>query len=329
MANKDYYATLGVKRDATEQDIKQAYRRLARKYHPDVNPGNKEAESKFKEINEAYEVLSDAEKRKKYDQFGDQWQHAEQFARSGAQQQWSPYWEFRQGGGAETFEFEDLDSLFGDVLRGFRPSGRRARPRRGRDIEHSVEVTLDEAFNGTSRILTLQNEEPCPTCGGTGRVRNAVCSMCRGAGVVVRPKRLEVKIPPGVKDGSHVRVAGQGEPAYGGGTPGDLHLVTTVRPHPVFQRKEDDLYMEINVPLTVAVLGGEVEVPTLKGKVMLRIPSETQNGRVFRLAGQGMPHLGTSARGDLLVKANVMLPTNLSPEEKKLFEQLARLRPGP
>ncbi len=329
MAGKDYYSILGVKRDASEQEIKQAYRKLARKHHPDVNPGDKSAEARFKEINEAYEVLSDKENRKKYDQFGDKWQYADQFTKAGGQQ--AAYRDFSQGG-AQSFSFEegDLESLFGGLFGGAGTStyGRRARPRRGRDIEYPVEVTLEEAFQGTNRILNLESEQACPSCGGTGRIQNVPCSACRGSGVVAGMKRLEVKIPPGVQNGSRVRIAGKGEPGYTGGNSGDLNLIISVRAHRLFERKDDDLYVEVAVPLTVAVLGGEVQVPTLKGKLALKIPPETQNGRAFRLAGQGMPHLGKSSRGDLMAKVKVVLPVKLSAEERKLFEQLSQLRPG-
>jgi molecular chaperone DnaJ len=324
MAGKDYYSILGVKRSATEQEIKQAYRRLARKFHPDVNPGNKNAEPRFKEINEAYEVLSDKEKRAKYDRYGDQWQYADQFAKAGTQQ--APFWDFRPGGGQGSQSQEDLESLFGDLFGTFGAgtSRRRGRPRRSLDIEQPIEVTLEEAYQGTSRILSMETGEPCPTCRGTGRIQNALCSTCRGSGVVPRLQRIEVKVPAGVIDGSRVRVAGKGQPGYDG-TRGDLYLVISVRPHPLFERKGDDLYVEVGVPLTVAMLGGEVEVPTPKGKLALRVPPETQNGRTFRLAGQGMPHLGNSSRGDLLARVKVLLPTDLSSEEKKLFERLSQL----
>jgi len=327
MAGKDYYEILGVRRDATEQEIKQAYRRLARKYHPDVNPGDKAAEAKFKEINEAYEVLSDKEKRRKYDQYGEQWQYAEQFAQANQQ---SPFWDFAGSGGASGFHFSgvDLDSLFEELLGHTRPFVRRARPRRGRDIEAPVEVTLEEAYHGTKRTISLQVEEPCPACQGSGLGQNAFCATCQGAGVVPRLKRLEVKIPPGVNTGSRVRLSGKGQPGYGGGANGDLYLVISVKPHPRFERRGDDLYVEVPVPLTVAMLGGEVEVPTLNGRLMLKIPPETQNGRVFRLAGQGMPHLGDSSRGDMLAKVNIVLPTKLSAEEKELFRRLRELRPA-
>lgn len=321
MAGKDYYAILGVSRGASAKEIKQAYRKLARQYHPDVNPGDKSAETKFKEVNEAYEVLSDPEKRRKYDQYGDQWQFAEQFAQ--AKRPRTQFWEFGQTGGPGFGFEEDLSSLFGDL---FGMGRRQARPRRGRDLEHPVEVTLEEAYHGTKRSIALQTAQPCTNCQGSGLVQNMPCPVCRGAGLAPAVKRLEVKIPAGVKNGSRVRVAGKGEPGYTGGPSGDLYLVVSVKPHPHFQRKGDDLYVDVVVPLTVAVLGGEVMVPTLKGKLALKIPAETQNGRSFRLTGQGMPHLGNSSYGDLLAKVNVVLPTKLSKEERKLFEQLGRLR---
>jgi len=327
MANKDYYAILGVKRNASEREIKQAYRQLARKYHPDVNPSDKSAEAKFKQINEAHEVLSDKETRKKYDQFGDQWQYADQFARAGWQQ--TPFRGFGKSGGATSFHFGEvfLDDLFGEMLRGTRTYTRRAQPKRGRDIESPVEVTLEEAYHGTSRTLSLQVEEPCTSCQGSGWIQNMPCSTCQGAGIAARVKRLEVKIPPGVNNGSRVRIPGKGQSGYGGAS-GDLYLVISVKPHRLFERKGDDLYVEVAVPLTVAILGGEVQVPTLKGKLALKIPPETKNGRVFRLAGQGMPHLGNSSRGSMLAKVNIVLPTKLSPQEKELFRQLSELRPA-
>jgi len=325
MAKKDYYEILGVKRNASEQEIKQAYRRLARKHHPDVNPDDKSAEAKFKEINEAYEVLSDKENRKKYDRFGDRWQHADQFTRA---QQQAPFRDFGQGGRTTSFHFggDDLGSLFDGLFRGAGPATRRAPPRRGRDIESPVEVTLEEAYHGTSRTLSLQVEEPCTSCRGSGWIQNLPCATCQGAGAVARRKRLEVKIPAGVRTGSRVRIAGKVQPGYGGAS-GNLYLVISVKPHRSLERRGDDLYGDVPVPLTIAMLGGEVQVPTLKGKLALKIPAGTQNGRSFRLAGQGMPRLGSSARGDLLARVNIVLPTKLSPEEKELFQQLNKLRP--
>jgi molecular chaperone DnaJ len=330
MAAKDYYTVLGINRDATDKDIKAAYRKLARKYHPDVNPGNKAAEEKFKEINQAYEVISDAEKRKKYDQFGEGWEHAGQFSQSGqpGRQNYGTASDFGsfnfggQGGGATFGGAEGMDSIFEQMFTGTR---RRAQPRRGQDIEHALDISLEEAFSGTSRLLNLQSEDTCPTCGGTGRVQKAVCATCRGSGTVARVRQLEVKIPAGVKTGSRVRVAGQGGPGHGGPA-GDLFLIITVLPHPSIERADDDLLTTVPVPLMIAILGGSVEVPTLKGKLELKVPAETQNGRTFRLAGQGMPHLGKTGRGDLLVKINVVLPLKLSEEEKELFTKLKSLR---
>lgn len=326
MAGKDYYRILGIKRDASEQEIKQAYRKLARKYHPDVNPGDASAEAKFKEINEAYEVLSDKEKKQKYDRYGDQWQYADQFANAGDSQNFS-----RQGS-TQGFQFEegDLSDLFGGLFGRGRTGGfgRQSRSSRGRDIEQPVEVTLEEAFSGSNRILSMESREACPSCSGTGRIQNAVCSACMGSGMVSGLKRIEVKIPAGVRDGSRVRVSGKGEAGYGSGKPGDLFLITSVIPHRQFERKDDNLYVDIQVPLTVAVLGGEVRVPTLRGsRLALKIPSETQNGREFRLTGQGMPVLGKTGRGDLIARVKVILPEKLRAEERKLFEELAALRP--
>jgi len=321
MAGKDYYQILGVSRNASEKEIKQAYRRLARKHHPDLNPGDKSAEAKFKEINAAYEVLSSPEKRKKYDQFGEQWEYAEQFAKSGGQER--VRWDFGRGG--TTFEYGDIfSSLFGDSGTGSRM---RRGPRRGQDIESPIEVTLEEAYHGSTRVMQLQTEEPCTACGGTGRVGNRVCTICNGAGGKVIPKRLEVKIPAGVRDGSRIRIAREGGPGRTGGNKGDIYLVAKVLPHKLFERKGDDLYTEVSMPLATAILGGEVRLPTLNGNLSLKIPPETQNGRVFRMAGKGMPQLGNNKYGNMFAKVKVVLPTNLTEEEKKLFERLRSLRP--
>jgi DnaJ-class molecular chaperone len=293
---KDYYNILGVSRSATEREIKQAYRKLARQHHPDVNPGDKSAEERFKQINEAYEVLSDPKKRRKYDKYGEQWQYADQFEQAQRQQ---PGWNFSSGGQRVYFSEEDVGGIFDDLLRGFGARAGRPQPRKGRDIEFPLEVTLEEAYSGTTRTLNMADG-----------------------------KRLEVKIPPGVKDGSRVRISGKGAEGYGGAK-GDLYLVTSVRPHPRFHRHGDDLFVDVAVPLTVAVLGGEVKVATPRGsKLSLKIPPETQNGRSFRLAGQGMPHLGDSTKGDLLARVKVVLPTKLTQEEKELFQKLSQLRPG-
>jgi len=331
MAGKNLYDTLGIKKDATDKDIKQAYRRLARKHHPDVNPGDKSAEAKFKGINAAYEILSDKEKRQKYDKYGDKWQYADQFEQAAQQQaqyrQYSP-----EDGSSYHFgrDIGGMDSIFEQLFGSGRGLGgsRRSQPRRGQDLESQVEVTLEEAYSGTSRTINLQGEEPCHACHGSGQIQNLPCSVCRGSGVVASMNRLEVKIPAGVTTGSRVRISGKGQPSYNNAANGDLYLNITVSPHPAFERQGDDLNTTISVPLTVAVLGGEVQVPTLKGKLALKIPLETQNGRIFRLAGQGMPHLGKSIKGDLLAKVNAILPTKLSEKEKELFRQLSQLHPA-
>jgi len=327
MAGKDYYQVLGVNRSASEKEIKQAYRRLARKHHPDLNPGDKSAEARFKEINAAYEVLSNPEKRKKYDQFGDQWEYAEQFAKG--EGQGGVRWDFGKGGTA--FEYGDV-SDFGDIfssLFGGAGMGSRMKrgPQHGQDMESPIEVSLEEAYHGSTRVIQLQTAEPCTACGGTGRVGNRVCTICSGAGIKAIPRRLEVKIPAGVKDGSKIRIAGEGGPGRGGGSKGDLYLVVKVLAHKVFERKGNDLYTEVSVPLTTAMLGGEVSLPTLNGNLSLKIPAETQNGKVFRLAGKGMPKLGDSGYGNMFAKVRVVLPTNLTEEERKLFERLRSLRP--
>ncbi len=332
MANKDYYKILGISRNATEKEIKQAYRRLARKYHPDVNPGDKSAESKFKEINEANEVLSNQEKRKKYDQFGDQWQSADQFTKA---RQGTP-WSSRRGGTYTTFDFSDLGdigSIFDNLYRGYGAgagAGTARRPSRPSSTQHPIEVTLEEAYYGAKRTFQLQTETTCSVCGGSGRsgkFRGRPCTNCGGSGSVIKPKRIEVKIPPGVTEGSKIRLAGEGGIGYGGAK-GDLYLIVKMLPHKTFERKKDDLYTDVSVPLFTAVLGGEVELPTLRGKLALKIPPETQNGKVFRLAGKGMPRLGSSSYGDFFVKAKVTIPAKLTQQEKQLFEQLRALRPN-
>jgi curved DNA-binding protein len=305
---QDYYALLGVPKTASEKQIRSAYRKLARQFHPDVNPGNSEAEAKFKKINEAYEVLSDPEKRKKYDQLGSRWKEY------GTQPPPAP----RPDGGAyeyRTVTPDDFQDLFGgddqpfsdffDVYFGGGGRGgqtRRApRPRAGTDLEYPVEINLEEAYTGTNRVLELQMPD--------GQTR-----------------RLEVKIPPGVTEGSRVRVAGQGSAGRSGGRAGDLYLIVTVRPDPRFERHGDDLRTKVSAPLTTLLLGGEVHVPTPAGKrLALKIPAGTQDGRVFRLRGQGMPHLGQpDRRGDLQVEVHARLPEHLSLRQRELIEEFAR-----
>jgi DnaJ-class molecular chaperone len=324
MAAKDLYTTLGVKRDASDKEVRAAYRRLARKYHPDVNPGDKSAEARFKEINGAYEVLSDPDKRRKYDKYGDQWQYADQIEEMQRQRGGGIRFSTGNGGGGfQQFDLNDLGDLGGIFGQFFGRGGSRTMTRRGSDVQQPVEVTLEEAFHGTTRTLQLIGTEVCSTCGGSGEVAGATCHVCGGYGEVQKPRRLEVKIPAGVTNGSKVRVAGEGQAGVAGGKRGDLLLAVNVRPHARFERRGDDLHEEVEVPLTVAVLGGETEVPTVTGKVMLKIPPLTQNGRVFKLGGLGMPRLGKDGRGDLHARVRIRLPAQISVEQKKLFEQLA------
>ncbi len=341
MEYKDYYKILGVARGASADEIKKAFRKLARKYHPDVNPGDKKAESKFKEINEAYEVLSDTEKRSKYDTLGPNWQ--EQFgpsmsnthraystsngATGGRTQQ---QFEFDQGNFSDFFEtLFGRTGTYGAPGTAGRSGGVREdmRRRAGDDIEQPVEVTLQEAYVGGVRTFNIQSTEVCPTCQGTGEVSGRVCSTCSGQGMIPRNKRIQVKIPAGVDNGSKIRVAGEGQPGIGGGPRGDLYLIISVKLDTTFERKGDDLTVDIDVELVPALLGGEVPVPLLDGrKVMLTIPSETQNNRIFRLAGKGMPRLRGEGSGNLYARVRVVLPTHLSQQERNLFEQFARGR---
>ena len=321
---KDYYATLGVSRTATDKELKQAYRKLARKFHPDVNPGDHAAEAKFKEINEAYEVLGDPPKRKKYDQLGANWRQYEQAQQAG-QDPFAAGGPFGggtrvhmggPGGGYRTMSEEEAREIFGtedpfsDFFRTFFGSdagaarharGGRSRPEAGRDTEREIELSLEEAFHGAMRRLSIKQD---------GHART-----------------VDVRIPAGVKDGSRVRVSGEGEPGARGGAAGDLFLRVRLGPHPTFERKGHDLHVTVGLPLTTAVLGGEVEVPTLDGRALrLKIPATTQPGQVFRLKGHGMPHVGKPGeRGDLYAAVDVKLPRTLTAEARKHYEALARL----
>ena len=335
MDYKDYYKILGVARGASTDEIKKAFRKLARKYHPDVNPGDKKAEEKFKEINEAYEVLSDPDKRQKYDTLGPNWQ--EQFGPNFSNARRS----YQYNGSRVSYDFDSMgqsgfseffEALFGGNggMGGMRNNNRQGfdmRKRAGDNIDQPVEVTLLEAYVGGSRTFSIQSTEVCQICQGTGEVGGRPCSNCGGQGMIPRNKRIQVKIPAGVDNGSRIRVAGEGQPGIGGGPRGDLFLVISVKLDPRFERKGDELYVDVDVELVKAMLGGEVTVPTPDGrKLLLTIPPETQNDRLFRLAGKGMPHLRGESRGNLYVRAKVVLPMNLSDEERALFERLARCR---
>jgi curved DNA-binding protein len=322
---RDYYATLGVAKTATDKEIKQAFRKLARKHHPDVNPGDKAAEAKFKEINEAHEVLSDPDKRRKYDELGANWRMYEQAQAQGAGAGSSPFgqWTVNMGGspggggGYRTMTEEEMRDLFGtdnpfsDFFNTFfggaepdlgrRPTRGRTRGRKGRDVEQEIQLTLEDAFRGATRRLSIKHD---------GHART-----------------VDVRIPPGVSDGSRVRISGEGEHGQGGAAAGDLYLRIRLAPHPQFERRGSDLYVKLSVPLTTAVLGGEAEVPTLGDKpVRLRIPPTTQNGQTFRLRGHGMPATARAqAPGDLYAVTDVQLPRTLTSDQRTHFEALARL----
>jgi len=324
---KDYYATLGVAKTATEKEIKQAYRKLARKFHPDVNPGDRAAESRFKAINEAYEVLGDPDKRRKYDELGANWRQYEQARQQG---RGGPFadgsWTVNVGGGEggfRTMSEEEMRRLFGDqnpfsdffqtFFGGAPPEtpGRSARPgrgtrsRRGRDVEQDLELSLEEAFQGTTRRFAVKQE---------GHTRS-----------------VDVRIPAGVNDGSRVRVAGEGEHGAGGAAAGDLYLRVHLLPHPQYERRGRDLYVHVPVPVTTAVLGGEADVPTIDGThLRLKVPPATQNGQVLRLKGHGMPAVGRQDdRGDLYATIDVRLPRSLTPEQARLYDALKRLEEDP
>jgi DnaJ-class molecular chaperone len=318
---KDYYATLGVAKTATEKEIKQAFRKLARKHHPDVNPGDKTAEARFKEINEAYEVLGDSAKRKKYDELGANWRMYEQGAPGGPgfqQGGWNVHFGGGPGGGYRTMTAEEMQDLFGeenpfsDFFQTFfggggagaaeaeTRGGRRRASRQGRDVEHELELGLEDAYRGTTQRLAIN-------LNGQSRT-------------------VDVRIPAGVGDGSRVRVPGEGEQGSGGAKAGDLYLRIRLVPHPRFERKGHDLYTKVSVPLTTAVLGGEADVPTLAGKSLrLKIPPTTQNAQRFRLRGHGMPVVGRpDETGDLYATVDVELPRSLTPEQRAHFEALQK-----
>lgn len=339
---KDYYQILGVPRTATQREIKSAYRKLARKFHPDVNPGDADAEARFRDINEAHEVLGNEENRKKYDELGAYWKQG------GRPSGWPP----GGAGAAQAADFDlgDLFSQFG----GGGPSGRssffdmffgsmggpggartggfpgagRTSSRAGSDVEGTAEITLEEAFRGTSRQLSLERPSACPTCGGQGRTEASVCPTCRGAGQVLVPRTLEVRIPAGVSDGSRVRVRGEGSPGTLGGPSGDVYLKVKLQKHPVYEVKGHDLYRDLRIPLYDAILGGEASFQGPGGSTLtLKIRPETPNGAQFRLAGQGLPRSRGQA-GDLYVRLQVDVPTGLSEEQKVLYRRLAG-REGP
>lgn len=323
MANKDYYQILGVSKSATDKEIKSAYRKLARQYHPDVNPGDSKAEAKFQDINEAYEVLSDSEKRQQYDQFGAGWKNFQGAPGGG-----------RPGGGGQPFDFDFSNVDFGGMgggggmgdlfeqMFGRGRGGAKRRPSQGGNARADVDVSLEEAFHGVTKTLTITSQIPCPVCGGAGVGRGGVCGTCGGSGRRSEDSKLEVKIPAGVTEGAKIRVKGKGEPGQMGGTPGDLYLTVHLRKHPDFEVKAKDMYRSVKVDMFTALLGGKVDVTTLKGTVELKIPAGTQGGSKFRLTGLGLPGSGGKAAGNLYVEAQISIPENLSDSHKETFRQL-------
>ncbi|RAS19676.1 molecular chaperone DnaJ [Microvirgula sp. AG722] len=358
MAKKDCYDVLGLNRDASEEEIKKSYRKLAMKYHPDRNPDSKEAEEKFKEAKEAYEILSDGQKRAAYDQYG----HAGVDPQAGG------------AGGAGFGGFGDaFADIFGDIFGGGRAGGGgggRSNVYRGSDLRYNLEITLEEAARGCEkqiRIPTMDEcdvchgsgakpgteaktcstcggvgqvrmqqgffsiQQTCPTCHGSGKQITDPCRACNGAGRVKKQKTLNVKIPAGVDDGDRIRLAGEGEPGTNGGPHGDLYVVTQIRQHAVFQRDGTDLHCEMPISFTSAALGGEIEIPTLDGAAKIRIPPETQSGQVFRLRGKGIKALRGSQHGDLMCHVLIETPVKLTERQKELlreFESISLDAPG-
>jgi molecular chaperone DnaJ len=348
MAKRDYYEVLGVSKNASADELKKAYRRLAMKHHPDRNPGDEQAETLFKEAKEAYEVLADPRKRSAYDQFG----HA------GVDGQGAGGFGGGFGGGAG---FADIfGDVFGDIFGGGRSRGGATR---GADLQYTLRLSLEEAVRGTTveiRIPTTQAcktcggsgakpgtdkrvcstcggqgvvriqqgfffiQQPCPDCGGEGEVVEHPCTDCGGTGRVETQKTLSIKIPPGVDTGDRIRHAGEGAPGEKGGPPGDLYVLIEVKPHPLFRREGADLLCDMPIGFTTAALGGEIEVPTLDGEVKLTIPEETQTGKVFRLRGKGVRPVRGGAQGDLLVTVHVETPVKLNREQRELLEAFER-----
>ncbi len=353
MAKADYYEVLGVNRDAGDTEIKSAFRKAAKQYHPDLHPGDKEAEQKFKDINEAYEVLSDEKKRAQYDQFG----HAA----------FDPSAATAGGYGGGFGGFEDIFSAFTGGF-GFGGGFNQSRngPMQGRDLRYNLTISFEEAAFGVKKEILVPREENCATCGGTGakpgtspvqcaacggsgqvrvqqntvfgsfstvrtceacngtgKIIQEACQDCKGRGRVNKSKRIAVSVPAGIDNGQTLNMRAEGEAGLRGGPAGDLYITITVKPHKLFTRKGTDLYIDMDVPMTVAVLGGEIQVPTLKGNVKYTVPEGTQPGTTFRLKEQGVPRLNSNTRGDLFVRTNVSIPRRLSDEQREMVKRLA------
>ncbi len=343
MNYKDYYAILGVPKGAPEKDIKSAYRKLARKWHPDANPANAhEAEEKFKDIQEAYEVLNDPDKRRKYDVLGSDWQQAAREAEQQRSYRASQGADFRDFGGfgnagaggaagPGASGFSDFFDMFFSGIGRQRTAGGGgfgSAQSRGEDLESTIELALSDAYEGGKKSVTLQVEDVCARCHGTGTDRNRICTQCHGTGRVRETKRFDVTIPRGVRDGQRIRLAGQGASGAGGGARGDLYLIVHLANDDRYERKGDDLYVELPVSIYDLILGGEVRVPTMTGDVTMTIPAGTQNNKMLRLGGKGMPKLKDGGYGDEYVRLIGQLPTNLTDKETKLFRELAAARNG-
>lgn len=352
---RDYYEVLGVGRNATDEEIKRAYRKLAVKYHPDKNPDDPQAEERFKELGEAYDVLMDPDKRAAYDRFG----HAA-FAPGGAVFERSvfhdPFEIFREVFGGTGFGGGIFETFFGGPQTDDR--------RRGSDLRYDMEIKLEEAAFGATKQIEIEKldtcekcrgtgaepgsrrircpacagrgqvissrgffhiSQTCPRCHGAGEVIDRPCGKCRGEGRVERLSRINLKIPPGIRDGSRLRSAGNGEAGVGGGPPGDLYVVVHIKRHKVFQREGDDLHCEVPIPFWVAALGGEVDVPTLEGRAQLQVPPGTQSGQTFKLRGKGIANVNGRGHGDLFARLIVEVPSRLNPEQRRKLEEFAAL----
>jgi len=358
-SKRDYYEVLGIDRGASDEEIKKAYRKLAKKYHPDVNPGDKTAEAKFKEVNEAYEVLSDPQKRARYDQFGHAGVDSNGFSAAGA------------GFGGFDFDFGGIGDIFESFFGGGafgRSSRTRSGPQKGADLKYSVEIAFEEAAFGTEKEITISRNEPCVKCKGTGAkegtspvtckhcngtgqvqynqstpfgqfINVRTCDVCRGEGKIIidlcpacngkgrvkKTLKKKINIPAGIDDGQTISIRGEGEPGIRGGPNGDLYITVNVRPHPIFKRQGNDVICEIPITFTQAALGAELEVPTLDGKVRYSINEGTQTGSIFRLKGKGIPYLRGNGRGDQYVKVEIDVPKKLNERQKELLREFAEI----